>query len=274
MTEQTGTTKVLAPGPTHNSYRTSRFNALRHGILSRQTLLPWEDPEEYENLLDALAAEHQPEGPTEEHLVEELVGILWRKGRLRLAEGALYRRELRDTFDPSRETVEAALVHLDPGKQIERIVDAIRATPEDTAEELADLKEDQAMTERALKVLRAGKPDAYAKALAALREDTRDWWQDKLTWEPDDYDDNEVPYTADGAGLLRFLEAEVCPWYFTHRKELENRPLIRSQAFGEALDPDRLERLARYEVHLDRKLERTLTMLIRLQDLRRAAEPA
>ncbi len=30
------------------------------------------------------------------------------------------------------------------------------------------------------------------------------------------------------------------------------------QAFGEALDPDKLERLGRYEVHLDRKLERTL----------------
>ncbi len=29
--------------------------------------------------------------------------------------------------------------------------------------------------------------------------------------------------------------------------------------------------LARYEVHLDRKLERTLTMLIRLRDLRRGS---
>ena len=40
------------------------------------------------------------------------------------------------------------------------------------------------------------------------------------------------------------------------RTELANRPLICAQAFGEALDPDRLERLGRYEVHLDRKLER------------------
>jgi hypothetical protein len=34
-----------------------------------------------------------------------------------------------------------------------------------------------------------------------------------------------------------------------------------------ALDPDRLERLGRYEVHLDRKLERMLAMLLRLKDL-------
>ena len=29
------------------------------------------------------------------------------------------------------------------------------------------------------------------------------------------------------------------------------------------MDPEKLERLGRYEVHLDRKLERMLTMLLR-----------
>ena len=31
----------------------------------------------------------------------------------------------------------------------------------------------------------------------------------------------------------------------TRRKELASRPLIREQAFGESLDPDKLERLGR-----------------------------
>ena len=53
------------------------------------------------------------------------------------------------------------------------------------------------------------------------------------------------------------------PWYETRRKELANRPFIREQAYGDAVDAYKLERLARYEVHLDRKMERTLTMLIR-----------
>ena len=70
--------------------------------------------------------------------------------------------------------------------------------------------------------------------------------------------------------LRRFLEGEVLPWFDNRKKELENRPLIREQTFGEALDPDKLERLGRYEVHLDRKIERMLTMLLRLKDLRRA----
>jgi hypothetical protein len=251
----------------------TRFNALRHGVLSRYTLLPWEDPDEYRRLLDALVAEHKPEGPTEEHLVEELAGILWRKRRLRLAEGAAYRRGLKSSASPSRETVMAALAQLGATRQIEGVVDAISATPDNTAEELAVLDQDEATTTRALELLRAGKARAYDKALDALREDTRKWWKNMLQPKLSNFDfgEPEERYTADADGLFKFLEEEVMPWYETRRKELQNRPLIRDQAFGEALDPDRLEGLARYEVHLDRKLERMLTMLIRLQDLRRAA---
>jgi hypothetical protein len=70
----------------------TRFNALRHGLLSRYTVLPWEDANEYQAVVAALVAEHAPQGPTEEHLVEEIAGIMWRKRRLRLAEAAAHRR--------------------------------------------------------------------------------------------------------------------------------------------------------------------------------------
>jgi hypothetical protein len=63
----------------------TRFNALRHGILSGYAVLPWEDRSEYEALLAGLVAEYAPQGPTEEHLVEELAGVIWRKRHLRLA---------------------------------------------------------------------------------------------------------------------------------------------------------------------------------------------
>lgn len=255
-------------------YNLTRFNALRHGVLSRYTVLPWEDEAEYYALLGVLVAERRPLGPTEEHLVEELAGILWRKRRLRLAEAAVHRRGLKNTIKPYQETVETALVHLDTGKQIERVVDAVRATPEETAQETRELDEDEAMTLKALEILRAGKPKAYGKALAALREDTRDWWKDCISRDPEDLDEDEDEATPNAAGLLHFLEMDVLPWYVQRRKELENRPLIRAQAFGESLDPDKLERLGRYEVHLDRKLERMLAMLIRLSDLRCASSPA
>jgi hypothetical protein len=136
-----------------------------------------------------------------------------------------------------------ALVHLDATDRFERVVDA----------------------RRALDLLDASRNDAYEAALAALREDTRQWWEDVLA--RDELEEDAKLYAAATAGLRRFLEGEILPWFATRRKELANRPLIREQAFGEALDPVKLE------VHLDRKLERTLGMLLKLQDLRRPAEP-
>ena len=68
------------PQPRGGNYELARFNALRHGVLSRYTVLPWEDGEEYLMLLDALVAEHEPQGPTEEHLVDGASGACgWAK---------------------------------------------------------------------------------------------------------------------------------------------------------------------------------------------------
>jgi hypothetical protein len=55
--------------------------------------------------------------------------------------------------------------------------------------------------------------------------------------------------------------------------ELEHRDAIKEQAIGTAYASDDLETPARYEVHLDRKLERVLTMLIRLREIRRPGVP-
>jgi hypothetical protein len=55
---------------------------------------------------------------------------------------------------------------------------------------------------------------------------------------------------------------------------LQHRDAIKEQALGMAYKTRHLELPARYEVHLDRKLERTLAMLIRLRELRRPMVPA
>lgn len=250
----------------------TRFNALRHGVLSRYTVLPWENVDEYHTVVATLVAEHAPQGPTEEHLVEEIAGVLWRKRRLRLAEAAAHRRGLNGTLASYRETVKVALVHLDATDESERVVDAIRATAADTDKDIAEMAADEAMTRRALDVLGSNRNDAYETALAALREDTQEWWADALANDADEMAEGKEAAIADFDGLRHFLEGSVMPWFETRRKELANRPLIREQAFGEALDPDKLERLGRYEVHLDRKLERMLTMLLRLKEMRQSTE--
>lgn len=263
-----------APPPETGGSEVTRFNALRHGVLSRYTVLPWEDADEYRALVAALAAEHSPQGPTEEHLVEELAGILWRKRRLRLAEAAAHRRGLDGTLPSYRETVKVALVHLDATAQSGRVVDAIRATDAETEESIAEMREDEAMTRQALDLLASRRNAPYEAALGVLRDDTQGWWASTLAREPNELDEGEESATADAEGLRRFLKTVVLPWFATRKKELANRPLIREQAFGEALDPNKLEQLARYEVHLDRKLERMLAMLLRLKDLRSNAPPA
>jgi len=168
--------------------------------------------------------------------------------------------------------IAASLINVAGDVEANCIVDAIRATDEQTAEDTADLDKDKAMTEEALRILASSSSSAYSRALAALRDDTQAWWREQLSWAPDDYED-QTPYSADADSLKRFLQDEVLPWYEKRYQELEYRPLIREQAFGEAVDPDRLERLARYETHLDRKFERMLAMLFKLQELRRALNP-
>jgi hypothetical protein len=167
--------------------------------------------------------------------------------------------------------VNSALVLIDCSGRSEWVADAIRATTSDTQEAIMDTEEDEAITRRALDLLGSKRNDAYETALTALREDTQEWWTDVLASDPDELEEDEEPATADAEGLRRFLEDEVLPWFEKRKEELASRPLIRDQAFGEALDPGKLERLGRYEVHLDRKLERVLAMLLRLKDLRQTA---
>ena len=137
--------------------------------------------------------------------------------------------------------------------EIKAVDDAIHTTEEQTPEDRADLEEDQAMTEKAQRILASPSSSAYARALAALRDDTRAWWEEQLGWNADDYDEDQTPYRADTESLRRFLESEILPWYEKRRREPDQRPLIRAQAFGEAVDPRDLRRPAGIlaEIHPD-----------------------
>lgn len=120
------------------------------------------------------------------------------------------------------------------------------------------------MTQRALTILEAGGPDAYERSLMALREDTRGYWQECLDDPPED----GLTYTGTAPALKAWIEHHWSEWYEQPTAELQHRGAIRDQALGVAYAAQELDTPARYEVHLDRKLERTLTMLVRLKELR------
>ncbi len=204
----------------------TRFNALKHGIFSRFTVLPWESREEYESLLASLVAEHTPQGPTEEHLVEELAHIMWREGRLRLAEAAAHRSALGRMLDHGPFSgEETAIITIPPKPEGEWIQKAISATDQQSVEELAALRQEWDKAKAALEVLRAGGADTYDESVRTLGPQARQGWQDRITY---DFEDGEE-FNANAADHLKFLENYLLPTQDAREIQIKSRPVVQGK---------------------------------------------
>jgi hypothetical protein len=102
------TVEEPAPIVKSGNYEPVRFNALKHGILSKLAVLAHEDHAEFADLLAALIDEHRPSGMTERHLIEELATIIWRKRRVLLAEGAKINEGLKNAASSSKSVMASA----------------------------------------------------------------------------------------------------------------------------------------------------------------------
>jgi hypothetical protein len=71
-----------------------RLNALKHGLLSREILLPGEDEEALRELGERLRAELQPAGELENLLVDRITAAYWRLRRLGRVEAGIFAWEL------------------------------------------------------------------------------------------------------------------------------------------------------------------------------------
>ncbi len=78
-----------------------RFNALRHGLTAKHAVLENENEQEFQEMLEAFEAEHQPTGPTESLLVQQMVMATWRLRRLRAVETGLFNIRM---YDLSKQT--------------------------------------------------------------------------------------------------------------------------------------------------------------------------
>lgn len=80
-------------GPkTSEGKATVRLNAMQHGLLCRDVVLPGEDAEAFEDLRNRVWADLAPAGPLEELLTDRVVNAMWRLRRLERAECALFHR--------------------------------------------------------------------------------------------------------------------------------------------------------------------------------------
>lgn len=82
-------------------------------------------------------------------------------------------------------------------------------------------------------------------------------------------DDEECVYTPDTESFKEFLAKEVIEWCEENLNEAQARPHLRQQMIGLSYIPDKdTEQLQRHEATLDRRFEKTLAMLMKLQEVR------
>jgi hypothetical protein len=259
------------PSAHTGGYSLTRLNALKHGALSKAPLLPWENPAEFDALHADLVGEFRAATPIERAQVEDLFGIMWRLRRLQLGERAVHAaamaRVIRASEEGPDETARVALVNLIPNFAGHETARALRASAEETAKEFHDLEASEYNLGEALKILSENLPDAYDKALSIADSEIKKEWFRARSFN---MAEKALSYLPDFDRFKWFLEHEMTINLKHRRIILENRGLIRDQAIGEALAScmGELEKLARHEVHLRRRFEKTLAILVRLQELR------
>ena len=262
---------TVAPAPVLESennesdnYAAVRYNAMTHGVLSQLVVLPHEDKDAFHDLLSSLTLEHQPNGPTEGHLVEELAGIMWRKRRILLAEGAKVNKGLRSTLhyvhssssDTVKNAVPADLALVDSCVAAHGLMSMTR---EDCKLEEQEKVSELEVAEKAIQILCQNGSTAYEDALNTLTPDSQDWWKSILELDRADPTDEH---------LRDFIEEELLPNIQGNLAQIRHCEAIKRQVMGEGINVQAMGNLSRYETHLDRKFERTLAMLIKLKELR------
>lgn len=221
-------------------------------------LLPWEDGHAFAVLRDEYFTTYPPGGPAERHILEQLVWCDWRRRRLVLGERASHLAILHQRSDTSNNDTVTQRANVMYGGRAEiSSREALRAPAEDDAPDHADASEDTTMTDAAIALLEANGPDAYAQAMVALRDDTREWWENEM--------EEDERYKPEAESLLGFLLVHARPKVQRIEADMALRPHIRLQAWGESLDPQRMDRLMQLDERLTRQYEKLLGMLERVR---------
>jgi tetratricopeptide (TPR) repeat protein len=81
---------ALSNGPkTLGGKATSSKNAVKHGLLSDDALLPGEDKGKFEQFANLLRTDLSPHGELESALVDRIIGLMWRQHRIGKLEAAI-----------------------------------------------------------------------------------------------------------------------------------------------------------------------------------------
>ena len=242
----------------NNNYDASKYNAVKHGVLSREAVLSWESKEDYDSLLMAFELDYEPQGVTETYLVTELAQVVWRKRRLRMAEKTIVKSNLVGCDSYSSKTVKKAIyAHPEVTKiEKENVEAAFRMTDKEANDEIKfyqkKVKKYKSIRDKNL---------SYEEYMDSIDDELKENW---LEW----LEDGEK-YIATAESFQSYLKYVHIDFYQEQLAPLLVRNDIKEEALCESTLPtERFLNLARYETSLDRKFEKTLAMLIKLQELR------
>ena len=199
---------------------------------------------------------HDP-GLTETYLVTELAQVVWRKRRLRMAEKTIIKSNLVDCDSYSSQTISKAIyAHPEVTKlKNKRVETAFRMDEKEAKERIKYLQKTIRGFEKLLE-----QDLSYDGYIETIDDDLRSNWEEWL---------EEPQYGPDICSFRRFIEKDCIEYYQEQLAPLLVRNEIKEEALCEATEPsERMITLARYETTLDRKFEKTLAMLIKLQELR------
>ncbi|MBN2563451.1 MAG: hypothetical protein JXQ75_21230 [Phycisphaerae bacterium] len=86
-------------------------NAVKHGLLSRDALLPAESEDAFLEFAKGMRADLKPVGPLESMLVDRVISSAWRLGRAVAVEGDMFKRTCEDrTYGPLGDIGDAFMV--------------------------------------------------------------------------------------------------------------------------------------------------------------------
>ena len=246
-------------------YDVVKNNALKYGVQSKHLILPWENKADYDALLAALTAEYNPVGPTEEFYVQEIATYIWRKGRIIHAESASLQSALNRTIGingqfGSHPAKDALLDNNSVSVMDYDVKKAVMTTEEENRLELTELKELLSHCIKAERILLES--NSYDQGLDALHIDDQTKWHNTL-------DSAQGEWTSENAEDLLSWISELKADYEARINEVENRHQVKRQTLGKAyLINDSHEKIYKYEVGYSRQLERSIAMLLRLQEMR------
>ena len=252
---------LKSTGPkTPEGKRFVRWNALKHGLLAREVLIPAgmgaEDRTEFRNLLRQLRHDLQPSGALEEILVEKIAVCYWR-----LRRGL--RSEIRGIQNDRKIAVKELYSSMAMKTELAHQPDAPRHPDM--------LRTNSSGVEFLLELL--GKFRAEAEEIGSLSKDSRqkltEYFGDRLgsgvRLEGAGSDASERAATGLPGNLLKALDEEEKTlddlW-----QELQEKECQRMESnFARFSLPDATDQILRYETALERQLYRALHQLERKQ---------